>query len=481
VYKSVNKPILFLSTLTVLLGVLSPSNALPVNSKLLTTSSISATWSGSKLVVGWKAPAGSKIRPTGYRVQIKSGKITKATSTNRSVRKVSFTGLAKKLNYEISIWSVTSKFQSLPIRTVFIGKQNKQTNEITAKKLNDMFVDSEPQLIQVSAPSKNVLTNVTTPNRCVIENNALKPIAVGECIVEFSAEATRSFVAAEPVSQSITIAPRTNGPQRVLLWEDSFNAAANTAPNNSYWTADISDGCQAPYSNCGWGNGERQWYLESQNRQDGSGSLTIRAQRYDNTSTQNCYYGKCEWRSGKITTYNKVSFTYGYMEASIKAPKGAGAWPAFWMLGTNIQTVPWPRCGELDIWEYKGAFPQLTYGTVHFANSGGGHTYLGGIKDTLKDLSESYNRYGMLWLEDEITFYINDELVYRVAKSQSGLAHWPFGKNAQGQDPKFYAILNLAMGGHFGGAIDSRISSSEVKVDWVKYYSVDGVGKVTIE
>ncbi|MEY3407473.1 MAG: hypothetical protein RL038_534, partial [Actinomycetota bacterium] len=193
----------------------------------------------------------------------------------------------------------------------------------------------------------------------------------------------------------------------------------------------------------------------------------------------NCYYGKCEWRSGKITTYNKVAFTYGYMEARIKAPKGAGTWPAFWMLGTNIATVPWPRCGELDIWEYKGSQPQITYGTVHFANSGGGHTYLGGTKDALTDLSNDYHVYGMLWEEDQITFYINDTFVYSVNKSQSGLTHWPFGKNAQGQDPKFYAILNLAMGGHFGGAIDSRISNAEVKVDWVRYYSVDGVGKVT--
>lgn len=480
-FKSLNKSAVFLSVFIVLLSVLAPSNALIFNSKLLPSSSISASWRGSNLVVGWKAPWKSEIRPTGFRVQIKSRDLTKTSSTKLSVREASFTGLDKKSNYEISIWSVTSKHQSLPIRTVFIGKQNKQANKITATKLQDMFIDAEPQVIQVSSPSNNVLANVTTPNRCRIENNALKPLAVGECVVEFSAEATRSHVAAQTVTQSVTIAPRSSGPQRVLLWEDNFNAAANMAPNSSYWTADISDGCQAPYSNCGWGNGERQWYLESQNRQDGSGSLTIRAQRYDNTSTQNCYYGRCEWRSGKITTFNKVSFTYGYMEASIKAPKGAGTWPAFWMLGTNIRTVPWPRCGELDIWEYKGSFPQLTYGTVHFANSGGGHTYLGGIKDTLVDLSESYNRYGMLWLEDEVTFYINDELVYTVSKAQSGLAHWPFGKNAQGQDPKFYAILNLAMGGHFGGAIDSRISNSEVKVDWVKYYSVDGVGKVTIE
>lgn len=479
-FRFINKPVLFISALAIILSVQAPSNALAVNQNLKSTSAISAKWKGAALVVNWISPVSSRIKPTGYRIQVRSGNLTKTTNTKFSVRKASFTGLKKASNYEISIWSVNSKFQSLPYKTTFIGSKNKQANNITLELPTDMFIDAEPQVVKASAPSGTVWISTLTPAKCSIIDGAIQPLAAGECTIEVSASATLFYVAAETLTASITIAPRSNGPQRVLLWEDNFNAAANTAPNSSYWTADESDGCRAPYNNCGWGNGERQWYLESQNRQDGNGSLTIRAQRYDNSSSQNCYYGKCEWRSGKITTFKKVSFTYGYMEASIKAPKGAGAWPAFWMLGTNIETVPWPRCGELDIWEYKGTFPQLTYGTVHFANSGGGHTYLGGTKDTLVDLSNDYNRYGMLWLEDEITFYINDTLVYKVTKAQSGLTHWPFGKNAQGQDPKFYAILNLAMGGHFGGAIDPQISNSEVKVDWVKYYSVDGVGKVTL-
>lgn len=462
------------------MSVQAPSNALAVNQNLKSTSAVTAKWKDSSLVVSWISPVSSRIKPTGYRVQVKSGNLTKVIKNKVNNRKAIFTGLKKSAKYEISIWSVNSKFQSLPYKTTFIGSKNKQANSITFTRPTDMFIDAEPQVVKATAPSGTVWISTTTPSKCSISDGAIQPLAVGQCTIEVSAAGTLYFVAAKTLTATITIAPRTSGPERVLLWEDNFNAAANTAPNSSYWTADVSDGCQAPYNNCGWGNGERQWYLESQNRQDGNGSLTIKAQRYDNSSTQNCYYGKCEWRSGKITTFNKVSFTYGYMEANIKAPKGAGAWPAFWMLGTNIQTVPWPRCGELDIWEYKGAFPQLTFGTVHFANSGGAHTYLGGTKDALVDLSEDFHRYGMLWLEDEITFYIDDTLVYKVNKSQSGLTHWPFGKNAQGQDPKFYAILNLAMGGHFGGSIDPQISSSEVKVDWVKYYSVDGVGEVTL-
>ena len=481
-YKFSNKLIVVSLVCALAFVAPAPSSALVTSQRVAAVSAVTMSWSGSSLVINWKSPvAGSNaLKSTGYRVQIKSGKLTQTKTLGATTRRATFVNLKKTLTFAVQIWSVTSKYQSLPYKSAFLGAQNKQSNALTYQPLTDMFIDASPQPIVVSARSANAVAQSMTPAKCVIENKTLKPLAVGECVVEFRAAATKYFVAAQTVEQRFTIAPRSSGPQKVLLWEDTFDSAAGTAPQSSNWTADISDGCQAPYNNCGWGNTERQWYLESQNRHDGNGKLTITANRLDNSSNLSCYYGKCEWRSGKITTFNKVSFTYGYIEASIKAPKGGGTWPAFWMLGTNIQTVPWPRCGELDIWEYKGSFPKLTYGTVHFANNGGGHTYLGGTKDALVDLSDDYHRYGMLWQEDQITFYLDDVLVYAVTKAQTGLAYWPFGKNAQGQDPKFYAIFNLAMGGHFGGPIDSQVSNAEIKVDWVKYYSVDGVGKVTL-
>jgi beta-glucanase (GH16 family) len=104
---------------------------------------------------------------------------------------------------------------------------------------------------------------------------------------------------------------------------------------------------------------------------------------------------------------------------------------------------------------------------------------LGGTKDTLVDLSAAYHRYGVLWKPDEVTFFIDDNLVYKARKSDSGMAVWPFGPNAQGKDQDFYLILNLAMGGNFGGAVDSSLDAATLSVDWVRYYSVDGLGKVT--
>jgi beta-glucanase (GH16 family) len=84
----------------------------------------------------------------------------------------------------------------------------------------------------------------------------------------------------------------------------------------------------------------------------------------------------------------------------------------------------------------------------------------------------------MMWKPEEVSFLIDDNLVYSVTKGDTGLARWPFGKNSKGLDPSFYIIFNLAMGGQFGGSIDSSLNSSALNVDWVRYYSVDGLGKV---
>lgn len=128
--------------------------------------------------------------------------------------------------------------------------------------------------------------------------------------------------------------------------------------------------------------------------------------------------------------------------------------------------------------EVKGSAPQVTYGTAHYANSGGGHDYKGSTRNVGVDLTQAYHRYGMMWQPEEVSFFIDDNLVYSVTKGDTGLSRWPFGKNAKGADPSFYIIFNLAMGGQFGGSIDSSLNSSALNVDWVRYYSVDGLGKV---
>jgi beta-glucanase (GH16 family) len=182
------------------------------------------------------------------------------------------------------------------------------------------------------------------------------------------------------------------------------------------------------------------------------------------------------WTSGKFTSYGKKHFSYGYFEARLKMPTGGGTWPAFWTLGTNINTVSWPLCGELDIMEFAGNSPFVNTSAVHYRNPSGNHEYKMGALNNSVALSQGFHNYGMLWLPNEVKFYIDDRLVVTVKKSDTGLTYWPFGPNAAGVDPKMYIIFNLAMGGSYGGGIQPGYNKAAFTIDYVRYYSTGGYG-----
>jgi len=266
-----------------------------------------------------------------------------------------------------------------------------------------------------------------------------------------------------------------------LLWADEFSGSSGAAPDSTKWFNTTGDGCAAPDNNCGWGNGERQWYAPSANTVDGStqGNLLITANRLPTSSNQQCDGSRCWGTSGKMTTNGKAGFTYGYLEARIKGPAGNGNWPAFWMLGTDIYTNPWPRSGEIDIYEVLGSAQTTNWGTAHFADAGGGHIQGPGANtwNTGTNTTQTFHTYGILWRPGSITWYFDGVAKQTLLASSYPTSQWPFGKTAS-DTPTFYAILNNAMGGQ-GGAIDSSMNSSTMTVDYVRYYSVDGVGRVT--
>jgi len=245
-----------------------------------------------------------------------------------------------------------------------------------------------------------------------------------------------------------------------LLWSDEFSAAS---VDSSVWVPQNGDGTE--YRNRGWGNNERQWYLLQNSQIDKSGILNMLATR-TGASQYNCYYGKCEWLSSKLVTLNKVGFKYGRVEARIKGAPGVGSWGAFWMLGGNIDERGWPGCGEIDVTEILGRDINTTYGTLHGPLSGGGGR---GDKETLPvSLADGWHTYSIDWLPDSITWYI-DGVQY--AKQTKVDADWVF-------DHEFYLILNLAMGGGFGGQIDPNLNQSTMSVDYVRYYSINDIGEV---
>ena len=259
---------------------------------------------------------------------------------------------------------------------------------------------------------------------------------------------------------------------KTLLWSDEFDGAAGSAPNSANWTPDLGDGCNNP-AGCGWGNGEAQAYASCANKADGAGSMVITSSTP--TGDAACTSSKT-WTSGKFTSYGKKSFSYGYFEAKLRMPSGGGTWPAFWALGSNINSVPWPACGELDIVEYAGNSPFVNTGAVHYKDANGNHDYKMGALTNSVALAQGYHTYGMLWLPTEITLYIDDRQVANVKKGDTGLTYWPFGPNSAGVNPKMYIIFNLAMGGSYGGGIQNGLTKAQFSIDYFRYYSANGYG-----
>ena len=263
-----------------------------------------------------------------------------------------------------------------------------------------------------------------------------------------------------------------------LLWSQEFVAKAGTTVDPKFWNFDLGDGTNAGIP--GWGNQEREYYIPGAVKHDGKSNLVITATRMPvspngQVSAANpyfCYYGTaCEWTSGKIHTAGKLGFKYGRMEARIKMPSGIGTWPAFWMLGSDLGEVGWPHSGEIDIMEGKGSQPKLSYGTVHGPGYSGGEAISGLVKFG-KTTSAAYNNYAIEWKPDQIKWLINDKVFFTVNKKDVGSNAWVFNH-------EFYLILNLAIGGQFTGEVDPDLKKATMTVDWIRYYSINGVGELT--
>jgi beta-glucanase (GH16 family) len=236
-----------------------------------------------------------------------------------------------------------------------------------------------------------------------------------------------------------------------LTWSDEFEGLAGQMPDASKWTYDIGSG--------GWGNQELEYYTNRPTNVslDGTGNLVITAK------TEN--FGGSSYTSARIKTQNLFSQTYGRFEARIKTPYGPGIWPAFWMLGANVQTVTWPQCGEIDIMELKGNQPNINHGSIHGPGYSGGNA----ITDTYALLNNRYDNdfhvFAAEWDADKIDFYVDDYLYERISKTDvSKKGQWVY-------DHPFYLILNIAVGGNFVGFPTSQTPlPQKMTVDYVRVY-----------
>lgn len=224
-----------------------------------------------------------------------------------------------------------------------------------------------------------------------------------------------------------------------LVWEDNFDTAG--APDPEKWTYDLGTG------NNGWGNNESQTYTDDpSNVKVESGVLKITAKAENGTYT-----------SARIKTENLFEFTYGRVEVRAKLPSGGGTWPAIWMLGQNYMTNPWPASGEIDIMEHVGNNQGIIHSTLHYPENSGGN---GVSKNTtVATASTEFHNYSVEWSPENIKFSV-DNTVFHIFPNS---ATTPFNAD-------FFLILNVAMGGNFGGAIDPTFIESTLEIDYVKVY-----------
>jgi len=244
-----------------------------------------------------------------------------------------------------------------------------------------------------------------------------------------------------------------------LVFSDEFNGPAGTAPDRAKWRVDTGGS--------GNGNNELQYYSNRSDNiaQNGAGQLAITARR-NNPANYNCWYGRCTYTSGKMTTAATFTRTYGRFEARLKIPRGQGMWPAFWMLGNDIGSVGWPNCGEIDIMENVGSVPGQVLGSLHGPGYSGGSPLSG--SRTLPNgqaYADAFHTFTVDWAPGSVTWYIDGVQYSRKTPADTRGNRWVFSH-------PFFMILNLAVGGNWPGPPNgSTVFPQSLLVDWVRVYS----------
>lgn len=239
-----------------------------------------------------------------------------------------------------------------------------------------------------------------------------------------------------------------------LAWSDEFDV--DGLPNPAKWDYDTSRNPPP-----GWYNHELQYYARdrAENARVEGGRLIITARKESLTSAAD--YGGQRYTSARLLTRGKASWTYGFMEVRAKLPCGLGTWPAIWMLGTK---GAWPDDGEIDIMEHVGKNPGQILGSIHTRAN---NWTLGTQKTrttTVSDACTAFHNYQLTWTADKILIGVDDVNYFEYANPKTGdYGQWPF------DNPQFL-ILNIAIGGDLGGAVDDSIFPVQMEVEHVRVY-----------
>ena len=239
-----------------------------------------------------------------------------------------------------------------------------------------------------------------------------------------------------------------------LVWSDEFEQAG--LPDSSKWNYDRGRGCPQL---CGWGNNEPQFYTwdRLENARILNGELIIEARKE--------LFEGAPYTSARLTTKKKGDWLYGRIEVRAQLPNGLGTWPAIWMLPTHNHYGNWPKSGEIDIAETVGYQKDTLHQTIHTEKYNGMYQTQRTNVMHLKNQHNRYHTYAIEWSAARIEYYLDGVKTFSFEKESNAFAVWPF-------DQPFHLILNMAVGGDFGGrkGIDNTIFPTQMHIDYVRVY-----------
>jgi beta-glucanase (GH16 family) len=245
-----------------------------------------------------------------------------------------------------------------------------------------------------------------------------------------------------------------------LVWSDEFDGPNGSVPDPKKWTYDIGVGGD------GWGNKELEYYTShKKNAYLKNGNLVITARKEKTKAPDGTTRN---YTSARLKTLGLFSQSYGRFEARMKIPKGQGMWPAFWMMGDDVDKVGWPTCGEIDVMENIGKEPGTVHGSLHGTNA------TGGTSDATKILSlpngqslaDDFHIYAVEWEPSTVRFYLDSTLYATFDQSQ-----WPAGGRWVFDHP-FFILVNVAVGGDWPGPPDNTTKfPQQMLVDYVRVYA----------
>lgn len=233
-----------------------------------------------------------------------------------------------------------------------------------------------------------------------------------------------------------------------LKWEDDFEGSTISDD----WTFEIGDACP---NNCGWGNNELEYYRRENARQE-NGYLYITARKED--------FGGKSYTSSRMITKGKRSFTYGRVDIRAILPQGKGIWPALWMLGSNINEVGWPACGELDMMEMVGGNDgdKTVHGTIHWENDGSHASYGGSTMLSSGKFADEFHVFSIIWDAQKIVWLLDNVPFKEVDITPEDLEEF---------HRDFFIIFNVAVGGDWPGSPDGTTSfPQQMIVDYIRVF-----------